>query len=319
MLNDHQTEAKGRNTWKIIQYVITCLIIAALILYIVKNRDRISIIFSFDWTMVASLAALAFLAILARGVLNRVYYGTLCTGLTLVESIGLGALNTVGNLLPLSGGLMAKGTYIRRKHDLPMTVYLSSTAALFVIMLSVHGLLGLCTMFLINAFMNQGDYPLWLAAVFLAMLMSFFTLFIDRKHVSRSGRLLKLFMKLEQGWKVLRRNKHLLLEVIPLQVLTVIIIAIRLSILFKFFSYNISILHCIIFVSASLLTRIINITPGGIGVREGIIAGLSTITGVDFGIGILVVAMDRIILISMSLLSTGFLLLKGRNSDRNPI
>jgi len=45
--------------------------------------------------------------------------------------------------------------------------------------------------------------------------------------------------------------------------------------------------------STSLLT-IINITPGGIGVREAIIGAMSTIIGTNFEIGVLVSVIMRI-------------------------
>jgi len=61
------------------------------------------------------------------------------------------------------------------------------------------------------------------------------------------------------------------------------------------FSLHIPFLETILFGSATILTRLVNIIPGGIGITEGIVAGLGSLLGFDPIILAVAVGLDRII------------------------
>ncbi len=119
------------------------------IFYISSNSDQLYNLIDISALGVFLLVLLAISGIVIRGIINRLFYNDLGSLLSLTESTGLAAVNTLGNLLPLSAGLLAKGAYLREKHGIPVRKYFSATIALFIAFLSMNGFIGLLAFVLI--------------------------------------------------------------------------------------------------------------------------------------------------------------------------
>jgi uncharacterized membrane protein YbhN (UPF0104 family) len=53
--------------------------------------------------------------------------------------------------------------------------------------------------------------------------------------------------------------------------------------------------QALLYASATILTQLVGIAPGGIGIRESIVAAVSALLGFDPGAAIIAVGLDRII------------------------
>jgi uncharacterized protein (TIRG00374 family) len=74
-----------------------------------------------------------------------------------------------------------------------------------------------------------------------------------------------------------------------------LILAGRFWLAFRALSQDVSLSHCLLFSSATVLTRLVSIAPGGLGVREAIVAGVASSIGFDAGVGAVSVGLDRLI------------------------
>jgi uncharacterized protein (TIRG00374 family) len=148
------------------------------------------------------------------------------------------------------------------------------------------------------------------------MVTAIAVLFVPLGRLRFGGRLRILLERVSDGWVALSKNPWLLVLLVSMQVGGIVIIAVRLQLLFQAMSQDVNLLHCLVMASASIMTRLMNISPGGLGVREGIVAGLSTIIGADFGVAVLAVGVDRLILVLFSGL-TVWLVRYDVTSDRN--
>ena len=77
----------------------------------------------------------------------------------------------------------------------------------------------------------------------------------------------------------------------------VAIIAARLYMVFQMLSQDVGYMHCLVFSAASIITRLVSLTPGSIGVRETIVGGAAYVLDFNFGLIALAIMIERIIVI----------------------
>jgi uncharacterized protein (TIRG00374 family) len=69
----------------------------------------------------------------------------------------------------------------------------------------------------------------------------------------------------------------------------------RLWIAFHALSQGVTLDQCILFSSAAILTRLVSIAPGGLGVREAIVTSVASALGFDAGVSLVAVIIDRLV------------------------
>ncbi|MEA3375495.1 MAG: lysylphosphatidylglycerol synthase transmembrane domain-containing protein [Chloroflexota bacterium] len=262
--------------------------------YLWGNIERYEELLDFSFVTLLSLASLAFASALTNGAINYVFYRALGVFLGFNESVGVAAVNTLANQLPLSGGLVAKGVYLKRRHQLAYTQFLSATTALYVCFVGVNGAIGLAV--LAGWVLIGGtNVPLSLALGFCAMAGSLVALWVPVDAISLPGAVGRRLAQLAEGWSVLSENVSLVGFMTGLQFVGTLLFAVRLSIGFHALSQDATYAQCLLFSSATVLTRLVSIAPGGLGVREGIVAGLASVLGFEAGVSAVAVGLDRLV------------------------
>ncbi len=275
-------------------YALSLGALLSFVIYIGKNFDRYRQLFDFSLGVFLSLFGLVLGLALINGLINYFLYRAMGAILTLNESVGLAAVNTLANQLPFAGGLIAKGVYLKKQHQLAYTHFLSATMALYVCFVSASGVVAL----IVLAYWTLArieNVPVALFFGFASMVASAIFLYLPVGNFSLPGKLGKRLKQLSEGWRVLGQNGHLVLKMIGFQVIATLLFAARLWISFHTLSQNVSYTECLLFSSATVLTRLISIAPGGLGVREGIVAGLASVLGFDPGISAVAVGLDRLV------------------------
>jgi uncharacterized protein (TIRG00374 family) len=113
--------------------------------------------------------------------------------------------------------------------------------------------------------------------------------------ISLPGAVGRRLKQLAEGWGVLSQSVSLVGVMAALQLMGTLLFALRLWIAFHVLSQDVSYAQCLLFSSATVLTRLVSIVPGGIGVREGIVAGVASLLGFDAGVSTVAVALDRLV------------------------
>jgi uncharacterized membrane protein YbhN (UPF0104 family) len=240
------------------------------------------------------LLGLVLTLIFTVGLLNYFLYRGLGVLLTLNESIGLAAVNTLANQLPFAGGLIAKGVYLKQRYELAYTRFLSATLALYVCFIAANGAVGVAVLGY-WAVVYDTTVPNLLLLGFLGMAASIFLLCLSIDVSVIPGEWGRRLAQLLAGWQVLSQNRLLIGKLVGLQLLTTLIFAGRLWIAFHILSQDVSLAHCILFSAATIMTNLVSIAPGGLGVREAIVAGIASVLGFDLGVSVVAVGIDRLI------------------------
>jgi len=105
------------------------------------------------------------------------------------------------------------------------------------------------------------------------------------------------------GWTAIGRNSGLLFKLTVLQITLVVLLSLRYWIAFHMLSQNVTIGQTLLFASASILTQLVSIAPGGLGIREAIVASVAALLGFDAGISIIAVGLDRLVITIVIVLS----------------
>jgi uncharacterized membrane protein YbhN (UPF0104 family) len=281
-----------------VPYVISAIAIAIFVNYLCQNTGRYRELLALSPGVLLSLISLAFMFSPVNGIINYFFYKALGVSLTLNESIGLAAVNTLANQLPFAGGLVAKGVYLKQRHKLAYTHFLSATMALYICFVAVNGAVGL-TVLGGWALVGGVEVPPALVLGFSGMVASVMSLWLPVDALSLPGKLGKRLMQLAEGWRVLSQNKHLVDIMAGFQVLTTLLFAARFWIAFHALSQDVTYAQCLLFSSATVLTRLVNIAPGGLGVREGIVAGVASLLGFEAGVSAVAVGIDRLVATSV--------------------
>jgi uncharacterized protein (TIRG00374 family) len=245
------------------------------------------------------LLLLILASVIINGLINVNLYRGLEIFLTHNEGIGLGVINTLANQLPFAGGLIAKGVYLKQRHALAYTSFLSATGALYVCFVVANGFVGLIVLAFLT-FVQGTNTAILLYLSFLGMVGSFVLLWIPDHVIDfLPADWEQRFIQMIEGWRMLSRDFLLVGGLVGLQIIATFVSAGRFWIAFHALSQDVTYAQCLLFSSATVLTRLVNIAPGGLGVREGIVAGVASLLGFDAGVSAVAVGIDRLVATSV--------------------
>ncbi|MEW5723652.1 MAG: YbhN family protein [Thermodesulfobacteriota bacterium] len=274
--------------------VLPAVILLAFLYFVYRNFDRITSLLRISPRSIVILALLVLAGFIVLGLQNLILYRRFNVRLSLNESVGLAVLNSISTFLAPGGGLMVKGLYLKIRHFLALQYFISSATVLFVCYIGVGGLIGLASTGVLeitehrphSAYLLYGFALMTAASVFIWVPL-------DRLWLPWAVR--KRLALLGQGWGVLSRSPGMLLQQVLLQGLSMLLIAGRLYFAFHILSQEVLLVHGLLFSAASILTRLVVFVPGGLGVREGLVAGVAALLGFDPELSVLAAGIDRLV------------------------
>lgn len=258
---------------------------AALFIYIIYiNRSTLGFI---SYQSLGSFAAMVVLTVGnfgLRALINVITFSSSSKRVGFSDGYRYAALQTVGNYLPFSGGLIAKGVILKKEHDIGYVHYAAITVYTFITAISVSGVLGLAAV-LASAPESRlliGLFALLaLAGVFIFVPLPGFG-FVKRRLAGTGA---------AESRRVFR---PLAARIALIYSLMYVISTLRLWIGFSIISQPAGFFSVLVIISGSILTRFVTFTPGAIGVREAVAAGLAHLTMVDFQMAIIAVGISRL-------------------------
>lgn len=200
--------------------------------------------------------------------------------------VGVVLLSSLVNYLPMSVGLLAKGYYLRRIHFMPYRQFAVVQLLLFLLFVVCNGVIG----FLVTWTVDVDARMRALVAVFFAlMIASVSIIFIPAgliperlRSVTRLG--------VEPRAQLRRRLPGLFFW----QAAIVLIVALNLRLCFAMIGVEATFQHCLIFSAGSIMTRLVSLTPGSLGIREFLIGAIAAMTGFEFKDAVLAASIERV-------------------------
>jgi uncharacterized membrane protein YbhN (UPF0104 family) len=260
--------------------------------YLLPNASRYRQLFNFSPEHL--LLIIVMVALPEKGLQNYVLYPALGASVSLGEAIALSYVNALANQLPIAGGLIAKGVYLKRKYQLSYARFLGATIGLLVLAFSLGGVTGLVVVVCL-APVSGRPAPWPLVAGFSAMSLAAVMLWLPVPLRRIPNSLRHLAEQMSMGREFLARRRNLIIPSATLQLTTIVMLSLRLWAAFALMSQTVPLSYCLLFAAASLLTQLVSIAPGGLGVREAIVSASASLVGIDPGVSLIAVGIDRIV------------------------
>lgn len=275
---------------------LNLIIIGVLLYYFYSNADYFLELLHLSVTNIILILLLSSIFPFINGLINVYMFRSLkaSPSLGLQDSFYLAAASTLANELPISGGIITKGVYLKRFYNVTYSKYFSATLALFFCTVAINGFIGLVIL-LYWIFLKKLTISLPLISSFTIMTGCSLIFLLPLEHIKAPDKLQKWISQILEGWFLISRNFVLLLRLLGLQTILFLLLAVRYWLAFMMLSQNVTISQAVLFSSATVLTQLVSIAPGGWGVREIIVGAISSSLGFDIGVSIAAVGLDRLI------------------------
>jgi len=284
---------KNKALRTVIYYVIIIGIVSAFSYYLYQNAEKFQKLLYFSPEKISLLFLIAMAFPVINGVQNTFIYRELgINDFSYWDGFLITWASTLANQLPVPGGIMSRGYYLKLKHNLSYTKFTSSTIAIFFCSLAISGLIG--DISLAYWKISTGNsVPIILIIAFTGMLTSLLVFWIPLDKIRLTEKVTLWAHQAMEGWNLIGRNPALLIKLTISQVLLVFLVSVRYYIVFEMLSQNVTFSQTLLFASASILTQLVSIAPGGLGVREAIVSAVATLLGFDTAVSVVAVGIDR--------------------------
>jgi len=252
--------------------LLTLAALGALVVFLVQNRDYIAARYAPRPDAFLAIAAMVVATLVVRSLTHQVLFERLGISASSFDWFRLVTVSSFTNYLPMSAGMFAKAFFLKRVHALPYRTFAAGQVALLVVVVSTNGVVGLATLVIALREYAGGI----VGAGFALMVGSAALMLLPASALRRlSGRWLPWDVEaapaLRRGWPAAA----------ALQVGNLLATAAAFRIAFAMGSSTVDMAACIVFSAAAMLTRLVAITPGAIGIREFLVGGLAYLTGFE--------------------------------------
>lgn len=288
------TSIRSDRVKSIILTFVSVVIIAAFVFYLYLNSDQYINLLRLSLDRVILIIALALIQQIFNGAINVHMFRNLGADLSHKEGFHIVAASTLANQLPVSGGIIIRGMYLKHKFSLSYAKYFSAMFAFFFCTIGVYGLLG--SFILLSWILSKGMVVAPVLYIgFVLMSSSLLIFLLPVESITVPDFLLKRIRQALDGWTLISKNARLLSRLIGLQTIIMLLLAVRYWLAFHMLSQSLSIEQAVLFSCASILTQVISFAPGGLGVREAIVGGMASALGFDISVSIVAVGLDRLV------------------------
>ena len=279
-------------------------VITAFFYYLYLNADNYLELLNISSSLVFSLVAISSIGMFINGLINTILFRSMGAHLSHRDGFVLAAASTLANQLPISGGMIAKGYYLKKRHNLAYTKFFSVSLAIFVCFVSVNGLIGIAILLSWTALKKAPISPfLWIGFAIMSACILLFWLPFDRLRIPNNLR--SRVSQAIDGWMFISKNPIVGFNLVVLQTIMMFLLAGRYWLAFHMLSQNVSLGDVILFSSASVLTQLVSIAPGGLGITESIVGAVALALGFDMGVSVVAVGFDRLLSTSVILIIGG--------------
>ena len=280
--------------------ILTTIIIAST--YIFSKAEDLLVLEKVSLINLCFLLLLSFTAVLANGCqfkyLSRMFH----IKLTFTEWFGLTVANTMFNYFtPARGGMIARALYMKKRHNLALSEYSSMIAGVFWFNFLISSLsavvVGLSCYFSLDE-LYKVIIIFSLGLLFLCIVMGFVLSRTNLSNLPISNERIQNILSLAgQGLHRFKNNTRLLVPICLFCLCFLLLSAARLYWAFLSVGINVHWLKILLVQAFVGLSLVVSITPGNLGVKEGIIGLFARVLGISIEQAILGALVDRIIMV----------------------
>jgi len=315
---------KKRGRWALIKGILSLFLLLLFtvwaVYYIYSHRSDFTALRDVSLVELAGIYALSFIAIWIRGYFTLFLTAPFGARVSRVEAFFISLVTTVGNYaLPMRGGVGLTALYLKRKHAIGYRDFAKISLARFSTIFLIDSLLGLLAVFVLWESEGVFNRPILIVLV-IALVVS------GLIHIAASvplGDRWRFLTRWIGGSTDLLKTKGVTKVVVGIALLNSAVRVLWILGCFHAISISLSFYQALLLSSLIPLSMVVTLTPGNLGITEGLLIYVSRIFGVGPSSAIMCALLMRSSVIFWSVLMIPFLrkpyrLLKGalRSEDR---
>jgi len=297
------------------------IFIGYLAYYLCKHRLELVQAFHLSAGVLVMLACLVMVTMLSRVVQFQMMLSALGTPIAFWRALHLTFTTQLLNYLPLSPGTVMQAAILKKEDSLKYASYASFYTARIVSILTSAGILGAIGLMWSAAPWQAATGPLW--ALFIASaIIPTLALHIPKDWIRcDKSRLHKLIFDFLTGWEQLRNRRGIFGGMLLLSAVTNLTVAARIWLCFGAMGRDADYIACLAFSATINFTTLLNITPGGLGLREMMVAAVASVTGFTFKDGMFASSLEHavtiMVVVATSLVNLLVILYQKRSASRS--
>ncbi|MCK5760642.1 MAG: flippase-like domain-containing protein [Candidatus Delongbacteria bacterium] len=199
------------------------------------------------------------------------------------------------NYLPGKAGLISIGTYLKVKHKVPINKYIFVNILDYVLvtLMTVIGAVLLLNDKNIRELVFSLDLKTMLFTLALAVALIILAYFLAKR--TKEIKISAYYITFVKNINIVFQNKFIVLKLSFAIIIGILFFSLRMYLSFLFTGNEISIYESILIGIIANLSFFFSFTPGGLGVKEGMVGGISFLLFGNAEIGIIASLLDRVV------------------------
>lgn len=316
-LKDQPTGSRGKS--RFLPWAVFALVLALMFFFLAREEDLSAALLRVNMLSLAGMFLIQCIFNAVTGLTLRELSRFFRVRLTMLEWYGLPAVTTMGNCLtPASGGLVARAVYLKQRYGLSYPRFLALLSSGYLVNFLVISAVGV---FIVLFRHSQDSRVLPLALFFLAVLTVI--LFLLHRPIplpEGDGRVRRFLRDVTSGWPLMKSSTSLIGKLIALSLVNILLGGGSLWLAFDALGYSVPGMDAILVSLLQAFSLLLSITPGNLGIQEGIVSLSSGLLGYGMGAGLLAALLVRAVTV-LFILSHGpvfsYLLSKELVASRN--
>lgn len=291
---------------KVIIYIILA---ALLVIFIYRTDFDFSRILNMDLNDFILLSAVILISYINSFFAIKIQFAMLDVFESKTNITLLTLASNILNYLPAKGGMLSLGTFLKVKKKVPFNKFVFTTMLIYMLVTVVTLLMSLFFIFDDNmmAFYNKINFPFVILFCLIAAVLVYISYKIAKSN--RDNKLSQYYILFVSNRKLINKNKMNLFFTVLTIISGITLFSARMYISFGIAGSEISVYHAFLIGIIANLSFFLSFTPGGLGVKEGFVAGISYLLFADAGIGVVASLIDRAVNLLLTLI-TGIISIK---------
>ena len=292
---------------KALKYLIPLLVIGLFAWYIVDNWESFAeISLSNPWLIIVTIPVVI-LSIYSSGAINELFIEPHGVKVTRKELFGLASVTRFTNqFTPSYVGASFRGVYFKKKYNVSYTKFSSSFAVSNILQLLISGVVAVAA----YAVLKFSDFQFQeMAAIGITIVVLISVMFMPLRLISKTlKRLYKKFpykplerlSVLPDEFAKVRSHRGVLPRAIGWMLTMILSSGALIWLLYGSVGVSVSPLAALFIGALGSWGLVLSITPGGLGVREGIMAFSAHLLGIDITTTVVVALLQRVAVSAVS-------------------
>jgi len=304
--------------FKYIKFLLTISVISLFGVYIYRNPEILISLQDLNPAFIIIIIVLLLVVFLLEGLFVKVTLQAFGRDISVKESFYISTISRMGNyLLPMRAGAVFRAAYLKNKYNFEYSKFLSTLYGYYIILFLLYAVIGIVSLSVKWIFGDE--LYLILLVSFLVLFVLMLTLMFFRIPLQRLikkkegfwGKVVEFFDRFIRGWDTIVKNKKLLKQLIIIILGHIFFNTVVIFIEFIALGIDVDILNLILYSSLSGVSLLFSLTPGSLGIREGVFLITSQSLGLAQGQILQLAIIDRgiifILLVIMIIFVTIFL------------